>query len=311
MKILFICSGHKNFDGEFHPGAVVQNQANSFRDAGLEIDFFLIKGKGITGYLKSVFPLVKKLKKNQYDALHSHYSLSAFVTTISLLFLGKKKFNHVVSLMGSDIQSKGWKRYLIKYFNKTKWKETIVKSEKMAQDIGLSKYHVIPNGVNLDIVKPKKDKQQPTLPMTVLFAANPNRKVKNYELAKSAMQKIDDTKAQLKVVYNKPHAEIINEINEADIVLLTSRWEGSPNIVKESMACNKPVVSTDVGDVRQLFGNEAGYFITSQEIHSIIEKINEAITFVLENGKVKGRERIYSLHLDNNSTIKRIVKLYQ
>jgi glycosyltransferase involved in cell wall biosynthesis len=48
----------------------------------------------------------------------------------------------------------------------------------------------------------------------------------------------------------------------ADVVVLTSRWEGMPNILLEALAAARPVVTTDVHGVRELLGNAAGVQIT-------------------------------------------------
>ena len=93
MTILFISSGNS---GKISP--IVKAQADSLIKKGVAIDFFLIKGKGLTGYLKSIFILRKFIKKNNYDLYHAHYSLSAFVATLA----GCKPL--VVSLMGSDVK---------------------------------------------------------------------------------------------------------------------------------------------------------------------------------------------------------------
>ena len=53
----------------------------------------------------------------------------------------------------------------------------------------------------------------------------------------------------------------------ADLLLLTSYHEGSPNVIKEAMACNCPIVSTDVGDVRWIIGDTKGCYLTSFEIN--------------------------------------------
>ncbi len=114
-----------------------------------------------------------------------------------------------------------------------------------------------------------------------------------------------------KVEHSVSHSEIIRTIQNTDILLVTSRWEGSPNIVKEAMACNCPVVSTDVGDVRWLFGDEPGYFITSFEPDDVAEKLLLALKYSEVYGRTNGRQRIINLELDSNSIAKKIISLYQ
>jgi glycosyltransferase involved in cell wall biosynthesis len=309
MKVLFVASGNKN--GK--PGAVVKNQADSLKGLGISIDFYLVKGKGIFGYLKNVFPLIKHIKRNPPDIIHSHYSMSAMATTIALFFIHRHL--HVVSLMGSDAQLKGTLKGLVKLFNNGFWNSTVLKSKQMLIDTGIKKATVIPNGVNIKKVEnldkhistSHSSKDKTTQKKTVLFAANPNRKSKNYLLAKKAMDIVD---SQLKVVYNKTHEEILSEILQTDILLLTSRWEGSPNIIKEAMACNRPIVATDVGDIRWLFGNEPGHYICDFDPQDIAAKIEQALDFNDKNGRTNGRNRIIELGLDSISIAKKLESVY-
>jgi glycosyltransferase involved in cell wall biosynthesis len=96
----------------------------------------------------------------------------------------------------------------------------------------------------------------------------------------------------------------------ADVLLSTSHWEGSPNAIKEAMACNLPVVSTDVGDVKWLFGDEPGYYLTSFNPHDVAYKIKESLSFSNEFGKTKGRERIVSLGLASETIAEKISCVY-
>ena len=75
--------------------------------------------------------------------------------------------------------------------------------------------------------------------------------------------------------------------------------EGSPNLVKEAMACNCPVVATDVGDIKWLFGDEPGYFISDFTSEDFSRKIKRALDFSITTGRTRGRERILELGLDS------------
>ena len=94
-------------------------------------------------------------------------------------------------------------------------------------------------------------------------------------------------------------------------MLLTSFSEGSPQIVKEAMACNLPVVSTNVGDVEWLFGNEPGHYLTSFEPEDVAEKLKLAFDFKEKFGRTNGRQRIIELGLDSETIANKIVKIYR
>jgi glycosyltransferase involved in cell wall biosynthesis len=86
----------------------------------------------------------------------------------------------------------------------------------------------------------------------VLFVGNERRPEKRLDLASRVMDLVQQTMpASLLVADGVAHEEMPHYMNAADALLLTSRAEGSPAVVREALACNLPVVSTDVGDVRR------------------------------------------------------------
>lgn len=302
MKILFISSGNNNFG----VSPVVKAQGASLKKVGVELEYFTVVGKGISGYTKNIFKLRKHIKTNSFDLVHSHFFLSAVGSTLS------NPQNLVVSLMGSDVYTSLIWNFLIKLFHK-RWDATIVKSERMKDVLGLEKLYVIPNGVDMEKFYPM-DKEDARKKLGwenkkyVLFASGTKRPEKNYQLALEVMKMLNEKEAELVTLQDIPHEEIVYYLNATDLLLMTSKYEGSPNIIKEAMACNCPIVSTDVGDVKEIIGNTAVCFITSVDPDDVAEKIKGALEF---GKRTKGRERIIELGLDSKTVAKKIIRVYQ
>jgi glycosyltransferase involved in cell wall biosynthesis len=303
MNVLFVGSGNSVFG----ISTIVRSQGESLRDGKNFIDYYSIKGKGLWGYAKNILRLKKYLKNKEYDIIHAHYSLSAFTASLA----GSKPL--VVSLMGSDVKEKIWVKLLIKLFNSLFWDICIVKSEDMKTSSGIKNAYVIPNGVDLQKFRPL-DKNEALEKLGwdldkkhILFPANPERPEKNFKLAKEALKLLNKRDLELHYLNNVDNNLMAYFYNASDVVLLTSLWEGSPNVIKEAMACNCPVVSTKVGDVEWLFGKTEGCYITSFKPEAIADKLKVAIFY---GRRTKGRERIIELGLDSETVAKRVLKLY-
>ena len=300
MKVLFVCSGN-NKDGI---NIIIRNQGESLEKEGVDVDYFTIRGKGIASYVKHIFLLKEHLSRNQYDIIHAHYSFSAFTASLA----GCKPL--VVSLMGSDSNSNIFWKIILKLSARMFWDKTIVKSLSIKQSINIKDAILIPNGINLQKIVPAERSKGFSQNKIIIFVSDPTRHSKNFDLAQKAISLLEDNTILFKVIYSKSHQEVINEINSAHALLLTSRWEGSPNVVKEAMSCNCPVVSTNVGDVKWLFGEEQGYFITSFKPEDVADKIRQAINYSDLYGRTKGRKRIIELGLESKMIARRIIKEY-
>lgn len=305
MRVLFVVSGKA--DGKLSP--ITSNQADSLRQIGLKIDFFVINEKGLKGYLRNLLPLKLKLKRN-YNIVHAHYSFSGMLASLA----GANPL--VVSLMGSDVKAKKFYRLLLWFFSFLFWKKIIVKSSEMQKILGAIPSVVVPNGVDTETFKPlsqneciKKLKWNNDK-LHILFAANPLRHEKNFELAQKAVSLLNNENIELHTLIDVPHDDMVFYYNAASVVLLTSLWEGSPNVIKEAMACCRPVVSTDVGDIRRLFGDTPGCYLTSFEAKDVAVKLNDAILFSKTHSVTQGSERIDELEIDSVHIAKKLLTVY-
>jgi len=302
LKVLFVSSG--NSKSGISP--IILAQGESLKKSGIELKYYTIKGKGFLGYAKNIIRLRKFLKNNNFDLIHSHFFLSSIVATLS----NPKKL--VVSLMGSDVYTSSVWNFFIKLFN-NRWDTTIVKTERMKEILGMNMLNVIPNGVNLEPFYPigkktAREKLGWNKKKYILFASGTGRPEKNYELARKAVELLNDTDVELVTLQDIQHEKIVYYLNAADVLLMTSKYEGSPNIIKEAMACNCPIVSTQVGDVKEIIGDTAGCFITSFDPNDVTEKINRALDF---GKRTSGRERIIKLGLDSETIAKKIIGVYK
>ncbi len=297
-KILIVCSYNS---GKISP--FILEQAESLKEKGLIIDFFLIKGKGIIGYLKNYQSMVKKIKLFGPSLIHAHYGYSAILANL------QRNIKVISTFHGTDIYKKK-----ARFFSKIAMKLSIANifvSKEMGEKINFTtKDRIIPCGVNLNIFYPHEKLESMKRvnlnvnKINILFAGSFDNKVKNSFLAKSVVREIKSS--NLIELSNYSRKEVNYLLNGCDILLMTSFSEGSPQIIKEAMACNCPIISTDVGDVKSLIKDIKNCYITSYNKDEIIEKIND----ILNNySRANGYEAI--LKYDIKAIAYKIIELYK
>jgi glycosyltransferase involved in cell wall biosynthesis len=302
MTVLFISSGKSGNVSE-----LIKNQGESLINEGIEVVYFMLN-PGLWGYISGIPKIRKLYKSGRFNLAHAHYSLSAFAASIA------GRFPLVVSLMGSDIYMSKILRRLTWLFYKRRWQITIVKTHQMKNLLHMDNALVIPNGVNLERFKiiPKSVARNylnyPYDKKLIVFISVRNRPEKNLPLALKSIKTLNYNDAELMQVFDVPNTIIPYYLNAADALLLTSKWEGSVNVVKEAMACNCPIIATDVGDIKWIIGKTEGCYISSFNSDDIANKLK----FVLDLEKrTNGRERIIELNLDSVSIARKIIEIYK
>jgi len=319
MKVLFVCSGNSD---NFTISPFIKAQGESLIQAGVDIEFFLVKGKGLLGYLKSARKLRTYLKENYFDIIHAHYTLSGLTAVLAF-----RKLPIILSLMGSDTYGeyigenkiKFSSRYLIllTYLIQPFVNSIICKSKHIQSFVYLKKKsQIIPNGIllnkiNFDNKGFRKELGLSSKKKYILFLGNKSDLRKNYKVVEQAVKFINSDNVQLVSPYPIAHDLVVKYLNSVDVIVVPSFMEGSPNVVKEAMACNCPVVATDVGDICWLFGNEPGHLITGFTPEDVADKIKLALEFSKKHGRTNGRNRIKDLGLDAETVALKIIDLYK
>jgi glycosyltransferase involved in cell wall biosynthesis len=289
IQVLVVTS---EWPDEQNPNLVpfIVDQINDLREIGIHVHVFSFRGaKKIINYLYAWIKLRGVLKKEKIDIIHAHFGQSGIITL-------PKKYPLVVTFHGSDVLGEysrtgrySISSFILKYISKivaNSSDEVIVVSEKLGQNLLKGQpYHVIPCGVNLEIFKPEDQveaRKQMGLPLDkklVLFAGQKDFPVKRFDLAKKAISQLNDINVELLVVNNIPHKFIPVYLNACNALLMTSQHEGSPMIIKEALACNLPIVSTNVGDVSEIIGDVEGCFVcNNDDPESIASALYQAIS---------------------------------
>lgn len=302
MKILIVNSC--NTSGNAYKYVFVKEQAEALQAIGLTVDHFCIRGKGIIGYLNNLKGLKRKIKFFKPDIIHAHYGLTGLLANF------QRTVPVVTTYHGSDINNS--KAFLFSRLSVMLSAHNIFVSEGIRKKCSFKyKNSLIPCGVDTKLFKPM-DKKSARLCLgfsndkkLILFAGSFNRYVKNSALAKAAIALMPNFELVELKGYSRDQVAML--INASDAVLMTSFSEGSPQLIKEAMACNCPIVSVPVGDVPELLDNMKGYYIAMYDANEIAEKLQKALGF---DNWTAGRERILAMELDNEKVAKRLREIY-
>jgi teichuronic acid biosynthesis glycosyltransferase TuaC len=316
MKILFVCGGN---NPDFGIAPFIASQAESLRRSGVTVDIFTIRGHGIVGYLRHLRPLRSKIAAGSYDLVHAHYTFCGWIARLATC-----RVPVVVSYMGSDFAGmfrKDGRRkpksilmmaqgMLLNLFVK----HIIVKGAAQMRMLPLKRRaRVIPNGVDFDRFCPMPMEEARGIlgldggMQFALFLGNPADPRKNFSLAEEACRIAGtSTPLELQAPWPAPPQQIPLYLNAANILVFTSWFEGSSNLLKEALACNCPAVATPVGDAPELIPGVDQADIIPFNPESAAEKIVQ----ILRN-KRRSNGRNHIAHLREEVVADQLIRLYR
>jgi glycosyltransferase involved in cell wall biosynthesis len=242
-------------------GIHVVRQVGSLRARGHYVDTFVFRGaKNPLRYLRAMLRL-RGLDLGGYDVVHAHHGQAGLVA------VAQRKLPVVVTFHGSDLQGVrnthgrmtllGRVLRLVSRWVSRRVDGIVVVSAHLAKHLPGGTYAIVPVGVDTSLFQPLPQQEARARigvsgegPL-VLFVGNKGRPEKRMWLAERAIEAAAKTvSVKLLVADGVAHDAMPLYMSAADVLLITSCSEGSPSVVKEALACDLPIVSTDVGDIR-------------------------------------------------------------
>lgn len=300
MRILIVA---RCKDGRYAP--FITEQVEAIEKQGVECKYFGVDGKGIIGYIRQIPKLRKAIREFHPDIIHAHYGLCGLLANY------QRRIPVVTTYHGSDINDPGVLRLSKRSIHRSLF--NIFVSQKNV-DIARPRddFALIPCGINL-VDYPIIDKADARKRMGlspsgkyVLFAGSFDNPVKNAPLAKAAMALVPE--AELLELKGFSRSQVAILMQAVDVFLLTSFTEGSPQVIKEALACGCPIVSVDVGDVRERIDGIDGCAISGREPETLACSIKNALAY---EGRTLGRAAIERYGLSNDLIAARIVSIYE
>jgi glycosyltransferase involved in cell wall biosynthesis len=251
-------------------GIFVKEQVEDLESLGVDVAVLAFDAsRDRRKYASAAVSLRRLVKTAGADLVHAHYGLTGAIALAQRLPV-------VTTFHGSDasghIRWQGWVSWLV-----ARVTTPVFVARHLAQRLGLPDATVIPAAVDTELFEPgsrtaarrrlgwTEDRRYALLPGA---RRNP---VKRADLFDAAVAQARRTTPELVGVSLEgfTRAQVADVMNAVDVTVLTSDSEGSPVAVRESLACNTPVVSVPVGDVPSLLAGLPGCAVVPRDAASL------------------------------------------
>jgi len=325
MKVLMFTNMYP-YEGDPSYGTFVKEQVDALQREGVKVDVLFINAwRNKLSYISGIIQFTRKCHRDKYDLIHAQHTFCAAMALLQrkmpvILTFHEGEVSATLKMKLRGIIRRPYK-FLVCSFNLKKLiiklvDEVIFVARHQKNLFGTTKGVVIPCGIDFNLFRPiqaKLAKSKLSLSndrKIVLFPSSPKTIGKRFDMAKEAIRIVKNRGVDVELIplNNIPHKEVPLYMNASDVMLFTSDYEASPMVIKEAMACNIPIVSTDVGDTKWVIGDTEGYFISQKDPEDIARKIEMALDY---GRRTKGRERIIELGLELQQIARKIINVYK
>ena len=305
-RVLFVIPG----DGQGASMIFARRQAESLRAKGTDVDCFFLRSRTAPLVVLQEFRRFRSvLAKFRPDVVHAHYG------TVTALFcaLGAGRTPFMITFRGSDLNLvptagiRGWVGRLFSQIAALRAQSIICVSAQLRDRLWWRKESVIvmPSGVDAQLFRPLGRFEArlalgwPQEDRVVVFYAGRDPRNKREDLAlasvEEARKKLPGLRIEvLRGATDPAHMPAI--LNGADCLLVTSDSEGSPTVVQEALACALPIVSVDVGDIRQRLEGVDNALVADRAPCALAGAILELTRVPL---RTNGRDKLPEISLDS------------
>lgn len=304
MNVLLVHSGNAVSDSQGY--TFVKEQGDALSDLGVHVYYYAIKGKGANGYLSSLPGLKNAIKDHQIDLIHAHYGFCG-----ALCVLQRNVPVVITFHNGETLTTKG---KIISSLAARFSAYNIFVAQHIHDNLLCipNGYSILPCGIDMKQL-PLLEKQDAIHEMglpkdrpNILFGGSFSNERKNYPLAKAS---IDLLPFPVNLIELKGYSR--SQVNKllcgCDLFLLPTKSEGSPQVVKEALACNCPVVATAVADIPELLEGVKHSYATGFDAREIATRIE---TIVQNGERSDGRKKITERKLDNPQVAESLLDIY-
>ena len=305
MKILIVHSGNA-VGGNSEKYTFVREQGECLRALGIRVEYFAVVGKGVKGYLSNYRRMQMVIKNLQPNLIHAHFGLCGALCVM------QSKVPVVITCHNGETLS--WYGNIITSLAIQRAAHTICVAQHIYDKLYLKpkNYTIKPCGIEMtEVVDKDIAKQEMGLPndkYNILFGGSFSNLRKNVALANAALNILNRDDINLIEMKGFSREQVTLLYNACDMLLLPTKSEGSPQVLKEAMAYNCPVVATDVADIAYLLDGVNNSYVTTFDPADVADKIQKVIAAAK---RTNGRERILQLRLTNDEVAKTIKTIYE